>query len=65
MAIGWKVVMDAADPNAQAAFWAAALEYVVEDNSAIVSRLHLASSSQDVPRPDVYYASQRGLGSHR
>jgi Glyoxalase-like domain len=44
VAIGWKVVMDAADPNAQAAFWASALEYVVEDNSAIVSRLVAAGA---------------------
>ncbi|MFB7109011.1 VOC family protein [Streptomyces sp. NPDC056291] len=35
----WKLVIDAADPHAQAAFWAAALHYEVEDNSALVERL--------------------------
>lgn len=35
----WKLVVDAADPHAQADFWAAALRYVAEDNSALVERL--------------------------
>jgi len=35
----WKIVIDAADPHAQADFWAAALHYVVEDNSAFIERL--------------------------
>lgn len=35
----WKLVVDAADPHAQADFWAAALHYEVEDNSALVERL--------------------------
>ncbi|MFE6484880.1 VOC family protein [Streptomyces sp. NPDC057757] len=35
----WKLVIDAADPHAQADFWAAALGYQVEDNSALVERL--------------------------
>ncbi|MHB9859805.1 VOC family protein [Streptomyces sp. YIM S03343] len=35
----WKLVVDAADPHAQADFWAAALHYEVEDNSAFVERL--------------------------
>ena len=39
MALDWKVVIDCADPHAQAAFWAAALGYVVEDNSALIERL--------------------------
>lgn len=39
MALGWKLVIDSADPHRQAAFWAAALEYVVEDNSALIERL--------------------------
>lgn len=39
MALGWKVVIDSADPHRQAAFWAAALEYVVEDNSPLIERL--------------------------
>jgi hypothetical protein len=37
--VHWKVVVDAADPNALAAFWAAALDYTVEDNSALIERL--------------------------
>jgi hypothetical protein len=39
MALGWKLVVDSADPHRQAAFWAAALEYVVEDNSPLIERL--------------------------
>ncbi|MEU6070326.1 MULTISPECIES: VOC family protein [Streptomyces] len=35
----WKLVIDAADPHAQADFWAAALHYEAEDNSALVERL--------------------------
>ncbi|WP_073951576.1 VOC family protein [Streptomyces kebangsaanensis] len=35
----WKLVIDATDPHAQADFWAAALRYEVEDNSAFVERL--------------------------
>lgn len=39
MAIAWKLVVDCHDPNALARFWAAALEYEVEDNSALIERL--------------------------
>ncbi|MFF2199003.1 VOC family protein [Streptomyces sp. NPDC058145] len=35
----WKLVIDAADPHTQADFWAAALHYEAEDNSALVERL--------------------------
>ncbi|MGW7257075.1 VOC family protein [Streptomyces sp. NPDC054834] len=35
----FKLVVDAADPHAQADFWAAALHYEAEDNSAFVERL--------------------------
>ncbi|MFF8830698.1 VOC family protein [Streptomyces sp. NPDC015131] len=35
----WKLVIDAADPHAQADFWAGALGYEVEDNSAHIARL--------------------------
>lgn len=35
----WKLVIDAADPHAQADFWARALGYAVEDHSALVERL--------------------------
>ncbi|WP_279616304.1 VOC family protein, partial [Streptomyces atriruber] len=35
----WKLVIDANDPHAQAAFWAETLGYEVEDNSALIERL--------------------------
>ncbi|MFD0255304.1 VOC family protein [Streptomyces sp. NPDC127113] len=35
----FKIVIDAAAPHAQADFWAAALHYEVEDNSALIGRL--------------------------
>ncbi|MFI8192952.1 VOC family protein [Streptomyces sp. NPDC085946] len=35
----WKLVIDAGDPHAQADFWAAALHYEVEDNSALIEKL--------------------------
>ncbi|MFG2872205.1 VOC family protein [Streptomyces sp. NPDC048338] len=35
----WKLVIDAADPHAQSAFWAAALGYREEDHSALITRL--------------------------
>ncbi|MGA4864962.1 VOC family protein [Streptomyces lavendulocolor] len=38
-ALHWKLVIDAADPHAQADFWAEALGYLVEDNSAQIDRL--------------------------
>ncbi|CAL9557258.1 VOC family protein [Streptomyces sp. enrichment culture] len=34
-----KIVVDATDPHAQADFWAAALRYAVEDNSALIEKL--------------------------
>ncbi|MFF8288424.1 VOC family protein [Streptomyces sp. NPDC016309] len=35
----WKLVIDATDPHAQTAFWAGALGYLAEDNSAHIDRL--------------------------
>ncbi|WAL97241.1 VOC family protein [Streptomyces sp. Je 1-369] len=35
----WKLVIDAADPHAQATFWADTLGYEIEDNSALIERL--------------------------
>ncbi|MEV5876880.1 VOC family protein [Streptomyces sp. NPDC052101] len=35
----WKLVVDAGDPHTQADFWAAALHYTAEDNSALIERL--------------------------
>ncbi|MBO2531262.1 MAG: VOC family protein [Thermobifida fusca] len=37
--VHWKLVIDAHDPHAQADFWAAALHYEVEDNSALIEQL--------------------------
>ncbi|MFJ3495938.1 VOC family protein [Streptomyces sp. NPDC086091] len=37
--VHWKLVVDSLDPHAQADFWAGALHYAVEDNSALVERL--------------------------
>ena len=39
MALHWKLVIDTRDAPALADFWAAALEYVVEDPSALIERL--------------------------
>ncbi|RKN43800.1 VOC family protein [Streptomyces hoynatensis] len=39
MALRWKLVIDSANAPALADFWAAALEYEVEDPSALVERL--------------------------
>ncbi|GAA0698232.1 VOC family protein [Kitasatospora atroaurantiaca] len=39
MALNWKLVIDSGDPHRQAAFWAEALGYVVEDNSVLIERL--------------------------
>ena len=46
MTLSWKVVIDCADPHAQAAFWAAALGYVVEDNGVLIERLLSAGAIQ-------------------
>ncbi|GAA4301738.1 VOC family protein [Streptomyces venetus] len=37
--VHWKLVVDANDPHAQADFWAAALRYEAEDNSALIEKL--------------------------
>ncbi|MFG2649858.1 VOC family protein [Streptomyces sp. NPDC048436] len=39
MTLHWKLVVDAADPHAQATFWAETLGYEVEDNSVLITRL--------------------------
>ncbi|MET9553153.1 VOC family protein [Streptomyces sp. NPDC006645] len=39
MTLHWKLVVDTTDPHSQADFWAAALGYVVEDNSPLIERL--------------------------
>ncbi len=48
MALHWKLVIDTRDALALADFWAAALEYEVEDPSALIERLLAAGHlSQD------------------
>ncbi|SED19226.1 hypothetical protein SAMN05216532_3742 [Streptomyces sp. 2231.1] len=42
----WKLVIDAGDPHTQADFWAAALHYTAEDNSALIEQL---LSAGDLP----------------
>ena len=42
MALGWKVVVDCADAPVLADFWAAALEYEVEDQSTLIDGLQAA-----------------------
>ncbi|MFD7230042.1 VOC family protein [Streptomyces sp. NPDC059881] len=44
MTLHWKLVIDATDPLAQVDFWAEALGYTAEDNSALIERL-LASGA--------------------
>jgi hypothetical protein len=44
MAVPYKIVIDCADPHRLAAFWAEALEYVVEDHSALVKQLRAANA---------------------
>lgn len=39
MALSWKLVIDSSDAPALADFWAAALEYEVEDPSALIEQL--------------------------
>ncbi|TDC24105.1 glyoxalase/bleomycin resistance/dioxygenase family protein [Streptomyces sp. 8K308] len=39
MALNWKLVIDSEDAPRVADFWAAALEYEVEDHSALIERL--------------------------
>ncbi|MDH2391710.1 VOC family protein [Streptomyces sp. HNM0663] len=38
-AVHWKLVIDTADPHAQADFWAAALDYAREDHSVLIEQL--------------------------
>ncbi|PJE95597.1 hypothetical protein CUT44_22400 [Streptomyces carminius] len=37
--LGWKLVVDCADPHRQADFWGAALGYEVEDHGVLIERL--------------------------
>ena len=48
MTLSWKIVIDCADPHAQAAFWSAALGYTVEDNSVLIEQLLAAGADAAV-----------------
>ncbi|XXZ50832.1 VOC family protein [Streptomyces cavourensis] len=54
--LSWKLVIDSADPHAQAGFWAGALGYLVEDNSALVEQLLAAGA---VPEAATVHAHDR------
>ena len=56
MTLGWKVVIDSTDPHAKAAFWAAALGYVVEDNRVLLER---PLSAGAIPQETVITAGGR------
>ncbi|MCD0448838.1 hypothetical protein LO762_06480 [Actinocorallia sp. API 0066] len=56
MALGWKLVFDAADPHHQAVFWADALGYEVEDNSPLIE--HLLKSGAIPPDLTVEFAGR-------
>ncbi|WP_327679896.1 VOC family protein [Kitasatospora sp. NBC_00458] len=45
MPLHWKLVIDCAEPHRQAAFWAAALDYTVEDHSSLIERLLAAGAA--------------------
>jgi hypothetical protein len=47
MAVPYKIVVDCADPHRLAAFWAVALDYVLEDHSALIRRLLDAGHVQE------------------
>ncbi len=48
MPVPYKIVIDCADPHRLAAFWAAALDYVVEDNADLIRQLLDAGVIQEV-----------------
>ena len=54
MTIDFKIVFDATDPHRQCGFWADALGYVIEDNSALVERVlaYGAANEDDVMTVD-------------
>jgi Glyoxalase-like domain len=47
VALGWKLVFDASDPHRQALFWAEALGYQIEDNSALIKQLLSAGAIEE------------------
>jgi hypothetical protein len=53
MIVPFNVTFDAEDPHAQAAFWAEALGYIVEDNTPLIRRLLEAGVAGDDDVTDV------------
>ena len=51
MALGWKLVIDSTNAPALADFWAAALEYEVEDSSAPPLATHVMGAGIEVAEP--------------
>jgi len=47
MAVPYKIVVDCVDPHRLAAFWAGAMEYVVEDHSTLIAGLRQAGVITD------------------
>lgn len=45
--VGWQLSVDAVDAHAAADFWAAALHYAIEDNSALIERLLAAGHAPE------------------
>ncbi len=58
MALQWKLVIDCSAPHALADFWAAALEYTVEDPSTLVREL-LASGQLPASAAVTHLGSER------
>ena len=53
MALSWKLVIDSTNAPAQADFWAAALEYEVEDPSALISNCWPPAASARMPSSSI------------
>ncbi len=66
MSLSWKIVIDCADPYAQATFWSEALGYTVEDNSVLIGQL-LAAGRVDPSMITTAYGREvfRGLQAVR
>jgi hypothetical protein len=66
MALNWKLVIDSANAPVLADFWAAALEYEVEDPSALIGRLLAAGQiGEDVVIEHGGRKTFRGLAAIR
>jgi len=48
--LAWQLVIDCADPNRQARFWAQALGYTLENNTLLIDGLRVPSRRTTSPR---------------